>query len=931
MAESLGVAELSIGVDLQGLETGLRSARRLVESAFNVEVNTQQAKRQIDALTTLLEKQNAAFKTGAAAASQYAKAVSAITSAGGTTQRGPILGGGPNAAAQLRAAQAAEAAAIQRQQPRTVPTVSGPILGGGPNVAAQAAQAAQTASTAEKQLQRERLSTANATLQAVRQEQTLQGQTRRNRFAGIGGQLSGVLSSSIIGGAFPLLFGQGTGAAAGGFTGGLLGSAFGGGGGFAGSLVGTAIGQTADQFNILAKALEQPAQALPKLIEGSNLSGPGIEKLATTLIELGRTAEAESLILSDLGRTIDPVVATSAAAAQDAYNRSIADFQERLGAFLAGPAGAFTNWLIEVIERASGIPAAGAAPSTQSALAQRGQGTALGIGGTLLAGLGLGLTATGVGAPIGIPLAVAGAGVAASGALQIGAAETQEAQVANAGKLASIFENINSLQSQRIALQRQLVSLSGEENTNTQEIAKLNKDAALAGIEIQKQQARARYQASPTDPASAAGAAELRALQLELQALGIEAEKVEKAFQKAVAATAPKAGSLGDLSKELEIANERLSRLAVDAGSINFRGAVADVASLEVALREAQGATAGVKADLLSASIAAGELARSFDNVNSVLQNLEQFRGTLDIDSSSFVDATRDIVETRNQLQQLDGKKAVIEAKVTIQGIKKGTIDLNVTNLQSVVNNLQTALNNSTLGSEVFYNIQDASILAQRAFTEASNSITYAAVGVKDAGASLAAGGKEAAKAVFGASEQLKGLLQSNFNLLQPDIQEALIKQAEGQVNTGIINPKAIKSVQDLFAAANLSGKLAGIASGSITDLNNSLKGLGDAAANAAGAVSGSGETITTAQLEADRAMRYPNVRFATPPQLKPSEPFEAFAKEIFVPDKGLQLDYDDRGYIKSNTKAIEDLNKKTWEVNVSVDAGTGASSVQLG
>jgi hypothetical protein len=53
-------------------------------------------------------------------------------------------------------------------------------------------------------------------------------------------------SNALIGGAFPLLFGQGAGAAVGGGLGGALGGAFGGTLGFGLSLVGTAIGQAVD-------------------------------------------------------------------------------------------------------------------------------------------------------------------------------------------------------------------------------------------------------------------------------------------------------------------------------------------------------------------------------------------------------------------------------------------------------------------------------------------------------------------------------------------------------------------------------------------------------------------------------------------------------------------------------------------------------------
>lgn len=66
---------------------------------------------------------------------------------------------------------------------------------------------------------------------------------------GGGGRTSGVISNALIGGSFPLLFGQGGTAAAGGALGGAIGGIFGGTGGFAGSLLGTLIGQIAGQAN----------------------------------------------------------------------------------------------------------------------------------------------------------------------------------------------------------------------------------------------------------------------------------------------------------------------------------------------------------------------------------------------------------------------------------------------------------------------------------------------------------------------------------------------------------------------------------------------------------------------------------------------------------------------------------------------------------
>ena len=75
------------------------------------------------------------------------------------------------------------------------------------------------------------------------------------RTGGTGGRAGGAISSAIIGGGFPLLFGQGAGAAVGGGFGGLAGGLLGGGFGFALSIAGTAIGDVIDQTQTFNRSL----------------------------------------------------------------------------------------------------------------------------------------------------------------------------------------------------------------------------------------------------------------------------------------------------------------------------------------------------------------------------------------------------------------------------------------------------------------------------------------------------------------------------------------------------------------------------------------------------------------------------------------------------------------------------------------------------
>jgi len=105
------------------------------------------------------------------------------------------------------------------------------------------------------------------------------------------GRVGGAISSALIGGGFPLLFGQGAGAAAGGALGGLAGGLLGGGFGFALSIVGTAIGDAATKAEELDKALTKV-----------NVSAKGVGTTAKDVGELARSlgiAKEEAVQLLD--------------------------------------------------------------------------------------------------------------------------------------------------------------------------------------------------------------------------------------------------------------------------------------------------------------------------------------------------------------------------------------------------------------------------------------------------------------------------------------------------------------------------------------------------------------------------------------------------------------------------------------------------------
>jgi hypothetical protein len=151
------------------------------------------------------------------------------------------------------------------------------------------------------------------------------------------------LSSSLIGGAFPALFGQGAGASVGGALGGALG-VFGGGFGFAGSLIGTAIGQQADNLTALAGALDAPIARFGELQQAGILSSRALEKNVEALINAGRYAEAEAKIREDLAkRGLDAATTTRLAQESDKLNRSLADLGVSIGLVVQGPIADLLN------------------------------------------------------------------------------------------------------------------------------------------------------------------------------------------------------------------------------------------------------------------------------------------------------------------------------------------------------------------------------------------------------------------------------------------------------------------------------------------------------------------------------------------------------------------------------------------------------------
>ena len=171
------------------------------------------------------------------------------------------------------------------------------------------------------------------------------------------------ISSGIIGGAFPLLFGQGGGAAFGGALGGLGGGLLGGQFGFGLSLVGTQLGAIFDQTIANAQktgqALNSTGSALDFMREKSLFSTAAAKERAAVLEEQGRVEELATLLTEEL---VDKIGNKGVESLQslgketDETTRLWAELTSQLQALISGPLKGFLTIVNSVLR---GVTTAG--------------------------------------------------------------------------------------------------------------------------------------------------------------------------------------------------------------------------------------------------------------------------------------------------------------------------------------------------------------------------------------------------------------------------------------------------------------------------------------------------------------------------------------------------------------------------------------------
>ncbi len=172
-----------------------------------------------------------------------------------------------------------------------------------------------------------------------------------------GPRTGSAISEGLIGGAFPLLFGQGVGASVGGLVGGAGGGFLGGGLGFGLSLVGTAVGTAFDTLNQAAqdtgKALNYPIEGFEALKAAGLLASREQGYYISKLIETGQTSKATAEIQAEMIKKIGVSGVNDLAELGESSTRlskAWAEFNLQLQAALAGPMAGLLEWVASILE-----------------------------------------------------------------------------------------------------------------------------------------------------------------------------------------------------------------------------------------------------------------------------------------------------------------------------------------------------------------------------------------------------------------------------------------------------------------------------------------------------------------------------------------------------------------------------------------------------
>lgn len=277
--------------------------------------------------------------------------------------------------------------------------------------------------------------------------------------------------------------------------------------------------------------------------------------------------------------------------------------------------------------------------------------------------------------------------------------------------------------------------------------------------------------------------------------------------------------------------------------------------------------------------------------------NGQQLR--VSVDSSTFAAANKQILETQNAIEQLDGKKATITVEQINAGVQDGSLTNNFSNLEKRAQAAQQALNTAPFGSAEFNKaLRD---------TQAANFELDQRRKLADPNA-LSTGLEKARNDAKEAQEKFKS-----------DAEKALddVKARQEQ---------AAADLQSAFSKAQQAAE-------SLAQAQNSYRSALEGSFDLLG-VGVQGELVSAARKDLARAVNAGLFDSGKVGNLSDKQTISAGAQARQVLEARANAGKAQDALVNSNldlTKATSALAEKDWTVNVAVNASSGDYAVNLG
>jgi hypothetical protein len=567
-----------------------------------------------------------------------------------------------------------------------------------------------------------------------------------------------IVSNALIGGAFPLLFGQGIGAAVGGAGGGAAGGAAGGQFGFGLSLVGTAVGAQFDAIiekaTVLGRALEDPIRNFSAIQESALLSSRGLERQVESLIAVGRQAEAAALVQADLAKAYGGAEAA----------RRLADEQDNLS----------RSWtLLSVNLGQIALPSI-AASVGETAEALRGFAAVIQLIKNLIPDIPI---PEGVSRSLGSSPVFGGASLVEGGKILAGLFGGKDPAKSAKEVAAATQAALNAEQQRRELLSAQLGAITAQVQGYERLGVERELEVSLLKQAIDLDNLRARGAKQPElDARAQEGNLERFRLQERLNQL-VRQEQVIQASRGPI------------LQSQLRLIDQQARGLERQA-LITQRDLIRREAAKQTGLRPGERGQIEDAALVDTARINAQILALDRERLATSQQQAAQLSigvGALDRQIAS--------AQRLSNISNVGASSILRENAALIEGVLE-SISASVDRQREIESRIQAA---RTRGGDASQQ-QIQSLVGEQTIAAQQTQLAL----VTGAGA-LRDAGRQLADNIQRARDGIRSVLEGSFNLLRPQIQQRLLREARSRVDTSLFDPRKLTGPSELFQAAGAS------------------------------------------------------------------------------------------------------------------------------